>query len=309
MKKLTHEQYLEKLWGLNNNYSSGCFEIIGKYVGSGFPIIVKDKYGECEVNPRNLLNGFKPTIVTAKDKTKYCINQFKEVHKDMYDYSKVKYTDSKNKVVITCKEHGDFKQGPHEHLIGQGCKECKRYSRLDGRRLTTEKFIKKSNKVHDNLYTYKKSDVKGNKNNVIITCKEHGDFKQTPNSHLKGRGCRECYLENNGYSRGKFVYFARKNKCRIYLIECFLKSERFLKVGITSKSVEVRFKGDKKLPYNYSIIKELEFSDSRYVWDQEVVLKKVFKGHKYRPNIKFKGHTECFKIEAKKEIINYLKLL
>ena len=43
---------------------------------------------------------------------------------DKYDYSLVKYTDSKIKVNIICKKHGEFKQMPAMHLQGQGCPNC-----------------------------------------------------------------------------------------------------------------------------------------------------------------------------------------
>jgi len=29
-------------------------------------------------------------------------------------------------------------------------------------------------------------------NKLIITCPEHGEFEQSPNSHLSGRGCPIC---------------------------------------------------------------------------------------------------------------------
>lgn len=191
--------------------------------------------------------------------------------------------------------------------MGQGCKECKRYSRLEGRRLAEWVFIEKANELHNNTYDYSKSKMCGSKCKTIITCREHGDFEQTPNSHLKGSGCPKCYLENNGYDRSKFVYFAKNNKCTLYLIKCYNKGEFFLKIGITSKSIENRFSGDKKLPYNYDILHTIESGDAVFIWDLEVKLKKNFRTFRYIPETKFRGYTECFKIEEKENIINYLK--
>lgn len=49
------------------------------------------------------------------------------VHGDRYDYSKVKYVDSKTKVCIVCPEHGDFWILPQKHYErGQGCSQCNR---------------------------------------------------------------------------------------------------------------------------------------------------------------------------------------
>lgn len=40
------------------------------------------------------------------------------VHRDKYDYSKVEYINKRTKVSIVCKEHGEFKQFPADHLNG-----------------------------------------------------------------------------------------------------------------------------------------------------------------------------------------------
>ena len=56
----------------------------------------------------------------------------------------------------------------------------------------TEEFIKKANLKHNNYYMYGKTDYINIKTKVIITCPIHGDFTQTPEKHLKGRGCRKC---------------------------------------------------------------------------------------------------------------------
>lgn len=48
----------------------------------------------------------------------------KEIHGDRYDYSKAIYTGSKNKLIISCKQHGDFLIDPNSHLNRKGCPEC-----------------------------------------------------------------------------------------------------------------------------------------------------------------------------------------
>ena len=47
-----------------------------------------------------------------------------KVHGDDYDYSLVKYRNSKEKIDIICKVHGVFKQKPNDHLSGHGCNKC-----------------------------------------------------------------------------------------------------------------------------------------------------------------------------------------
>ena len=58
-------------------------------------------------------------------------------------------------------------------------------------RLTTEIFIGRANKTHNNKFDYSKSIYIHSQKDIIITCKEHGDFIQTPESHLR-YGCTFC---------------------------------------------------------------------------------------------------------------------
>ena len=51
-----------------------------------------------------------------------------KVHQNKYDYSKVEYIASKEKVTITCPVHGDFEQSARGHLAGRGCRECNKNS-------------------------------------------------------------------------------------------------------------------------------------------------------------------------------------
>ena len=54
------------------------------------------------------------------------INRARKAHGDRYDYSKSVYFRTDHKLIIICKEHGEFKQKPNAHLSGQGCFDCYR---------------------------------------------------------------------------------------------------------------------------------------------------------------------------------------
>jgi Zn finger protein HypA/HybF involved in hydrogenase expression len=64
------------------------------------------------------------------------------------------------------------------------------------KRNTTYEFINKAITIHGDKYDYSLVDYKKSKLEVIIICKEHGKFKQTPNSHLQNRGCPKCGGKN-----------------------------------------------------------------------------------------------------------------
>ena len=60
------------------------------------------------------------------------------------------------------------------------------------KRKTTEDFIKEAIIVHGDRYDYSKSEYINTNTNVIIICKEHGEFNQTPKNHIKGQNCPKC---------------------------------------------------------------------------------------------------------------------
>ena len=150
--------------------------------------------------------------------TKKYIERCSNIHNNFYDYSKTIFKNCQTKVVITCPVHGDFEQRADGHLIGKGCKKCADESYLKD----TNYFIEKSNKKHNNFYSYDKSIYITAKDKVIITCPIHGDFKQTPYNHMNGTGCPKCnisigereimkILENN---RIKYIHEKMFDKCR-----------------------------------------------------------------------------------------------
>ena len=66
------------------------------------------------------------------------------------------------------------------------------------KRLTIAEFIFKSREVHGDTYDYSKVVYVDAHTKVIIICPVHGEFKQKPNSHLNGQGCKDCYNETKG---------------------------------------------------------------------------------------------------------------
>ena len=59
-------------------------------------------------------------------------------------------------------------------------------------KLTTEEFVKKAREVHGDKYDYSKVEYKSSATKVCIICPDHGEFKQTPNNHLRGQNCPKC---------------------------------------------------------------------------------------------------------------------
>ena len=145
-------------------------------------------HGEFEQKPYNHLRGDgcgKCNGGVSKTKKDF-IKSSEKKHGNKYDYSKVKYVNNTTPVTIGCPIHGEFKQKPNKHLTYSGCPKCSK-SFLD-----RDYFIERSKKIHNNLYDYSKVEYVNNVAKVIIICPIHGEFKQSPSSHLYGRGCTKC---------------------------------------------------------------------------------------------------------------------
>ena len=137
--------------------------------------------------------------------TEEFIKEAIKIHGSKYEYQKACYLKSNIKIIITCKEHGDFEQSTKKHLQGQGCKQCGYIKNGNLTRLTTEQFIEKANLIHNNYYSYEFTNYISNKEKVIITCPIHGDFSQTASSHLQGVNCKSCSHIKSGESGRKGI--------------------------------------------------------------------------------------------------------
>ena len=129
---------------------------------------------------------------TKKLTTEEFVNKAKKIHGDVYDYSKVNYVNNHTKVCIICPEHGEFWQVPNSHLSGSGCPKCAIKNNKNTRSFSVFEFIDKARKIHGCKYDYSKVQYTNNHTKVCIICPEHGEFWQTPNSHLDGKGCPGC---------------------------------------------------------------------------------------------------------------------
>ncbi len=87
-----------------------------------------------------------------------------------------------------------------------------------GRRYyTTEEMLEKFRRIHGNKYDYSKFIYNGFLKKSIIMCEKHGEFLQTPENHLKSRGCQRCGNESRIRRDSKINNYAKifvdKLKC------------------------------------------------------------------------------------------------
>jgi len=177
-----------------------------KSICSGFNISVQienyknvNRNDKIEYSCNTCRNNYKKnfrSLYDSSNKCAYCFNKSKysewlekskKFHEDVYDYSKVIFNNLSTKVVIICKIHGEFKQTPSNHTR-YGCSKCG-----GNYNYTTEEWIEKANGVHGNKYDYSKVEYINTNTKVVIICKVHGEFEQTPGNHLNlEQGCSKC---------------------------------------------------------------------------------------------------------------------
>jgi len=192
MRKLTTEEFIVKaksVHGDRYDYSKVVYvKNLDKVV-----IICKD-HGEFKQSPDSHFhkNGCPSCACTGRSSTKDFILKAQSIHHNKYDYSKVNYITSLVKVVIICKEHGEFTQTPGMHLSGRGCLDCGLLKISNSLLSSTKDFIIKAKEVHGNKYNYANVDYISCKDDIDIICHKHGIFKQSPNKHLQGHGCTKC---------------------------------------------------------------------------------------------------------------------
>lgn len=142
--------------------------------------------------------------------TEEFIEKAKKKHGDKYDYSKVEYIDCFTKVCIICPEHGEFFITPANFLYGQGCRLCGIKDFANKRRDTVENFVKKAREIHGDKFDYSKVEYVNCDTNVCIICPEHGEFWQTPYTHIHSKkACPKC-SGNVKYSTEEFIKKAKE---------------------------------------------------------------------------------------------------
>ena len=127
-------------------------------------------------------------MILHTDKTQLFISKANKIHKNRYDYSKVNYINAKTKVTIICSEHGEFQQTPSNHLSNYNCQKCAKNFQLD-----TNSYIEKAKVIHNDKYDYSKVEYVNTDTQIIIICREHGEFIQIPDFHINRKcGCPKC---------------------------------------------------------------------------------------------------------------------
>ncbi len=116
------------------------------------------------------------------------------IHKNKYDYSKVRWRGTKEFVAIGCPVHGIFEQKAAGHLIGKGCKQCACLEVNEKlRTISVAQVSKKLSTLHPNLI-FPAVHNKTTKP-IDFECKVHGSGTMKLGLLLSGSECNRCSIE------------------------------------------------------------------------------------------------------------------
>lgn len=179
-------QKAHELWDGRWNYSKV------NYVNRNTDvIIICSEHGEFSQSPEMHLNKqIGCSKCSGRSVTHdFWIERADELWDGRWDYSKTKFTRSNDKVIIICRDHGEFEQAAKVHMRkAVGCPECNGTGKI-----TQARFEEKVFSVFGDRWDLSKAEYRGNSTPVTYICKEHGEFDQKPLSTFVGKvGCPRC---------------------------------------------------------------------------------------------------------------------
>lgn len=231
------------------------------------------------------------------------LNKAKEKHGDKFSYPELNFKDQYTEIDIKCNIHNiTYKQVPRNHINNQGgCPKCKSEAISKTFLKSNDTFIREALSVHEGYYDYSKVNYTNSKNKVEIICPHHGVFKQYPNDHLNGHGCKKCGQKGSTYNITK----AERNKedwsniqTVLYLIELKSNEEHYLKIGISNEK-ELRhsvLERVSKCKIVGSLLIDIDLYNAVII--EQTTLKDM-KNCKYIPIHNYPGYTECFNLNCK----------
>lgn len=190
---------------------------------------------------------------------------FNKKHNNKFDYSESLYRGMAEKIEIICPIHGSFWQVPESHKNGVGCSKCSDLITSQKNTKPLEITIHEFKKVHGNRYDYSlyHEFYNGAFEKSKIICDKHGIFMQEPTAHKCGSGCPQCAFEKTNYSKYK------DKKTLLY----YVKIDDYFKIGLSQRSVDIRFCKDVRNGVAVKTITTIEFDDGweAYLLEQQIL--------------------------------------
>lgn len=197
MKTPSKEEFIKKASKKHNidDYDWTNFSPLKRDSGGRVELCCK-KHGKYWYSPAAFISGYGCPICYGKSKDDEEVRQeLSKLHPEL-DFSNTKYSekDKLYRIKVMCPKHGEQLINYYNLKNGQGCFYCGVDKRAYKNTITNEEFIRRGVELFGDKYSYDKLDSYNRDENgkVVITCKEHGDFKAFPSNFFKGVGCPSC---------------------------------------------------------------------------------------------------------------------
>ena len=281
-KRLTNEEFLEKLWEKNEHYRNGEFEVIGDFERVSDKILLSTEYGIASMRAQNILNGAKVMPESYINKEDYYLTFFK-TFKNKCIYEKVETVDGRSYVTFNCGTHGTVRHRTDLHNQVKNCPKCSRSETNieDIKLLRRNKNFKSINKIDDKLYE-------------TVCQYSHKTYTNRVNI-VANKGCKVCRSIKNRLWFERETDFEKSHTYMsyLYLMRFEKDGEIFYKIGVAKNDKSRKSGLTSGSMYEITIVDNSKMS----VFDAftlENELLNLFKEYKYEPKYKFAGKTECF---------------
>ena len=201
----------------NNTYTYNNTEYKGQMVDVK---ITCPLHGDFSQRPKNHIRGqgcpvcrYTKSAETKRLSHSEVIASFVKVHGNTYNYDKVNYLADKSKVVVTCKEHGDFEIVPYAHKLGTGCTYCARRGSFSDKAIAKLYYFK-----YKGLY---KIGITKNDVYTRYTMIEYSNFSEVRQWTMTGK--QAMYMEAKILSKYRSKAYKGKNVMKSGNTELFVE--------------------------------------------------------------------------------------
>ena len=251
---------------------------------------------------------------TLENRRNKFISKAIEKYGNHYDYSEIEYVRNDKPIKIRCNLHDIvFEQRPANHLIfGEySCPECN-HNRLKAiSYLSYEEILSRFTNAHGDKYDYSLfTEWKPYGSKIDIICPFHGVFSTHIHTHYNGGECPRCaHYKTSRMGGMSNIRDLNSETVHLYLVEFTKDQYSFLKIGLTSRSIDARFKPKSYSIFDRTVILDRIIPAKAGVELEGLIIQQFNKDRYYLPkSVSFKGCTELFNVSIKSEILDFIEV-
>lgn len=228
------------------------------------------------------------------------------------------YVTGKDPITCFCELHRlKFRSVPDRLMVAKhACPKCAREARGEASRLQPDTFAERVQEKFSGRIAASAGSYNGLDEPILAVCSRHGEFPTTPRSLLyrSAHGCPICSRARVGYVGHRLEWLEKENNerkkaTRIALMRVDVFGLSAIKLGVTNRSLETRYKEALKEVYFEARLNELDalkLEQHLHAKYHEYQDKRVFYAG-MRSGERWAGDTELYVKKALPLLLNDLK--